>query len=305
MADRNTELPRAGTRQLPFQESIGDGSRLQPLPGKPSIGTRDWVRGKFYALRTLAEMMRWFDNWRAVFDGYRGRTPLPPLRFRRGFVLRHRPCDEPVATCREVFRDRSYRRFVHESSAGVMIDLGANIGVVTLDWATRLKGVTIHSYEPHPATLAMLAANISENRLAQRVRIYNEAVSRAPGTLVLRTFWCSVLTSAYAEPAEADGNNESCSVRVPAVSLDEVIARCAGQGPVNLVKMDVEGAEADILEGASQSTLKKIGQFVIEYHDNLCTQARARCERVLVAAGFRCRARQLFERQGLLYAIRE
>ena len=90
-----------------------------------------------------------------------------------------------------------------------MIDLGANIGVVTLDWATRLKGVTIHAYEPHPATLAILAANVSENRLAQRVRIYNEAVGRATGTLVLRTFWRSVLTSAYAEPAEVGGNDES------------------------------------------------------------------------------------------------
>ena len=186
-----------------------------------------------------------------------------------------------------------------------MIDLGANIGVVTLDWATRLKGVTIHAYEPHPATFAVLAANVSENRLAQRVRTYNEAVDRGPGTLLLRTFWCSVLASAYAELAEVGGNDESCSVRVPAVSLDQGIARFAGQGMVDLVKMDVEGAEADILEGAAQSTLEKIRQFVLEYHDNLCEQARARCERVLVAAGFHCRARQLLENQGLLYATRE
>jgi FkbM family methyltransferase len=295
----NTELPRTGIGPP------GEDSRLQSHPGKPPFGTREWVIGKFYALRALAEMMRWFDNWRAVFDGYRGLAPLPPLRFRSGFVLGHRPCDAPIPTCWEVFRDRSYRRFVHESSAGVMIDLGANIGVVTLDWATRLKGVKIHAYEPHPATFAILAANVSENHLAECVRIYNEAVGRAPGTLVLRTFWCSVLTSAYAEAEEAGGNEESSSVRVPAVSLDQVIARCAGQGPVNLVKMDVEGAEADILEGTARSTLKEIRQFVIEYHDNLCVQARARCERVLVAAGFHCRARHLFDHQGLLYAIRE
>ena len=69
-----------------------------------------------------------------------------------------------------------------------------------------------------------------------------------------------------------------CSVRVSAVSLDQVIERCAGQGPLNLVKMDVEGAETDILEGAAQSTLKKIRQFVLEYHTNLSKQARARCE---------------------------
>ena len=261
----------------------------------------EWFMGKFYAVRALTEMVLWFDNWREVFDGYRGRAHLPPLRFRRGFVLQHGSLDEPIQTFWEVFRDRSYRRHIEESRAGVMIDLGANIGLVTLDWATRLKAITIHAYEPHPATFATLAANIAANHLSGSVRVYNEAVSGHPGALVLQTHESSVLASAYGK-AKSDG---SSNIRVPAISLDQVVARCVGQGPINLVKMDVEGAEADILEGAAPQTLEKVRQFVLEYHDNLCPRARLRCEQVLEKAGFHCRVRSFDEQQGLLYARRD
>src|SRR5260370_25386181 len=73
------------------------------------------------------------------------------------------------------------------------------------------------------------------------------------------------------------------------VPLHTVIRRCIGDGPIALVKIDAEGAEAGILEGADAETLKEIRQFVIEYHNSLCPGALERCERVLADAGFRCR----------------
>ena len=70
---------------------------------------------------------------------------------------------------------------------------------------------------------------------------------------------------------------------------DQVVERRIGDGPVALTKIDAEGAEADILDGrASGKTLQRISQFVIEYHDNLCPDALARCQRVLASAGFGC-----------------
>lgn len=271
--------------------------------GTKRIGApQGWLKGKYYALSALIEMMLWFDNWREVFDGYRGRTALAPLRFRRGFVLHHAPNDCCISTFREVFRDCSYRRHVNESNAGVMIDVGANIGMVSLDWASRLPGVTIHAYEPYPPTFQTLAANIATNYLSEKVRVYNEAVSGHSGTVLLRAAESSVQTSAYYESAQT---SESAGVRVAAVTLDEVVARCAGLGAINLLKMDVEGAEADIMEAASRHSLEKVRQFVLEYHDDFCPNARSRCERVLTSAGFRCRARPANDRQGLLYATRD
>lgn len=275
----------------------------EPRTPRPKAFAPAWFKGKLNAIRALCQMVIWLDNWRDVFDGYRGRKPLTPLRFREGFVLHHAPSDVAVGTFLEVFGDRLYRRHLNESDAGVMVDLGANIGMVTLDWASRLPGVVVHAYEPYPDTFATLAANITANQMSARLRIYNEAVSGQPGTLVLGLVsGVSVGASAYGESAQL---NKSSSVRVPAVSLDQVVARCASQGPINLVKMDVEGAEADTLERASPDSLKKVGQFVVEYHDHLSLDARSRCESVLRRAGFRCRVHQLSDNHGILYARRD
>ena len=61
--------------------------------------------------------------------------------------------------------------------------------------------------------------------------------------------------------------------------------------PLELVKIDTEGAEADILEGARPQTLKAIRQFVIEYHDALCSDELCSMRARIGNAGFHCIAR--------------
>ena len=95
------------------------------------------------------------------------------------------------------------------------------------------------------------------------------------------------------------------SARADGIALDEVIERCAGDGPIALAKIDAEGAEVEILEGARPETLGEIRQFVIEYHNNLYPNALERCERLLASEGLRCVARPATRDQGLLYAWRD
>jgi FkbM family methyltransferase len=260
------------------------------------------IQGKYHALKTLASMIAWFDNWSDVWSCHRRGAELPPLRFRRGFVLRHRSGDQVLLQFFEVFRDKSYRRYIAEPKQGTIIDIGANIGAVSLDWATRLPNVRIHAYEPHPATYAMLRENVETNHEASRIATYNEAVGGRVGITGLRAGGFSVETTAHGIGATGHALDE---LSVPMVGLDTVVERCAGDEPIRLVKIDTEGAEAEILEGAHPETLRKIRQFVIEYHDSLCPNALARCERVLTSAGFRCAIRQVLPNQGLLYAWRD
>ncbi len=262
----------------------------------------DRALGKYHAVRMLMSMIAWFDNWRELWSCYRNGTELPPLRFRRGFVLNHRPEDQSLVQFHEIFRDKNYRRCITEPDRGTIVDIGANIGTVTLDWTTRISSIRIHAYEPHPATFAVLRANIEMNHLTRRVTTYREAVGGHTGTLALRGGGSSIETSAYGSGAAVGAFDE---VSVPMVSLDAVIERCIGDGLIALVKIDAEGAEAEILEGARPKTLQEIWQFVIEYHESLCADALARCIRVLTPAGFRCLTRPVSSDQGLLYARRE
>ena len=90
------------------------------------------VLGKYRALRTLASIVAWFDNWDEIWRCYRRGAELPPLRFRRGFILRHRPEDQVLLQFYEVFRDKNYRRYIAEHRRRTIVDIGANIGVFAL-----------------------------------------------------------------------------------------------------------------------------------------------------------------------------
>ena len=177
------------------------------------------------------------------------------------------------------------------------MDIGANIGMVSLDWATRLPHVRVHAYEPHPGTFAMLAENVAANHLSERVTCHQQAVGREIGMLTFHTANESVLTTASKDRA-GDATGE---LTASTMSLDEVVERC--EEDLSLVKIDTEGVEADILEGARPQTLKAVRQFVVEYHEALCEHALTRCKRVLANAGFHCITRQVDSTMGLLYAL--
>ena len=261
----------------------------------------EWWYAKRHAVRTLWRMARWLSNWREVWSAYRAGREVPPLRFRHGFTLDYGQHDDPVSLLHETFGERQYAQHI-AAPDGLMIDLGANIGVVTLDWATRSEGLRVHAYEPNPPTNSVLRRNVEANGLAGRVVVHHEAVGRGGGELSLWTNVHSMVATGFGDaPPRAGG----VRVSVPLIDLNEVVRR-AGGGPVSLLKVDTEGAEADTLEGATPETLAAIRQAIVEYHNSLCPDALERCRVVLERAGFRCRVMP-FKRsrqQGLIYATR-
>ena len=255
-----------------------------------------WWRGKVHAVRTLTRMARYLRNWREVWRAYRGGSPIPALQFRRGFTLRHGPGDDAILLLHEVFGERAYAR-VGRPAPGIVIDGGANIGAAALDWASR--GSEVHAYEPAPVSRERLAANVAASPFASRIRVFPEALAERSGTIRLFVSEHSVLSSTYPLPAQISPGVEH---EVPSLSLKDAVVRAGGA--VRVLKLDVEGAEGDILAGADGATLRAVERVVLEYHDHLVPGVRRRCEAALTAAGFVCRARPASPTQGLLYARR-
>jgi len=252
--------------------------------------------GKLWALRALWRMFRYLRNWREVWAAYRAAQVLPPLRFRRGFVLNHGPADDPILLLHTVFARSEYGSLAPRRSR-YLVDIGANIGSVTLDRAWRDPGVMVDCYEPNPPTFETLARNIRENGLESRVRLYRDAVTGENGVVLLWSGESSVLSSTSAGAAIG-----GVSVSVPTVSLDRAISR-TGAAHV-AVKIDAEGAEVEMLESASAATLSSIDELALEYHDAIVPDARARCHAVLANAGFVCRSMPFNAHQGILVARR-
>ena len=123
----------------------------------------------------------------------------------------------------------------------VVADVGANIGLLTLvmAWATGPGGKVI-AFEPEAIPRANLEKMKHLNGLSW-VEVRDQAVGETPGQLTFHVSDIIGHSSLYALP-ETEGSRE---IQVQVVRLDDV----APKGRMDVVKIDVEGAELDVLAG--------------------------------------------------------
>jgi FkbM family methyltransferase len=119
-----------------------------------------------------------------------------------------------------------------------VVDLGANVGLITLV-AAKIVGNNgvIYSFEPHPKTFGFLQGNIEHNR-ATNVKSYNIALGNHDGEV---TFSDGLLD---------DGNHiifDETGIQVRVNRLDTILPELL---TVHLLKIDVEGFEKFVFEGA-------------------------------------------------------
>lgn len=227
-------------------------------------------------------------------------NPLPPLRLRNGTVLNHGELDNPLSLLGEVFVNRWYDLDERPPPDSTMVDIGANIGAVSLFWTAASPSLRIHAYEPNPSARAGLRTNVEANGLQKRVAIFPEAVGRANGSLDLWVGVPSDLSTGYLDHSPAEGGER---ISVAMIGMEEVWRRLDHRS-IWLLKIDTEGAEADILEGTPDLMLRATRNAIVEYHDNISPEASSRCLEVLRAAGFQCRERAHPWDEGVIYARR-
>lgn len=122
----------------------------------------------------------------------------------------------------------------------VAVDAGAHIGYMTSVMVAR--GARVHSFEPHPGTHQCLRANVSQ--WDGHVELHSLALSSSAGTGWLGTGTEFISNSGVAALLERERSDLDC-FEVPLRRLDEFVT-----GEVALLKIDVEGHEHAVLEGA-------------------------------------------------------
>jgi FkbM family methyltransferase len=125
------------------------------------------------------------------------------------------------------------------------LDVGANVGFFSF-LAARLVGVSgsVHALEPVPVNAERIRAGARRNRLSQ-VEVHEVAAASSSGTATLLLAehpGGAVIASAGAPPDPAG------ELRVTTVTVDALVAGGVVPSP-HVVKIDVEGAELDVLEG--------------------------------------------------------
>jgi FkbM family methyltransferase len=146
-----------------------------------------------------------------------------------------------------------YERFEVELLAerlrpgGVLVDVGANVGLYSIQLARRVERLKVLAFEPVAATYETLRRNLVKNGADARVDARRLALGERRGAVRMTTrlqagnFMVEEGASAASEAVEG----------VEVRRLDDVLAEVGS--PVDAIKCDVEGAELGVLRGGEET----------------------------------------------------
>lgn len=164
------------------------------------------------------------------------------------------------------------RKYFEKEREGVFIDIGANIGKYTVKVARQLgeRGKVI-SIEPEPAIFNILKANVQLNRLTNVIP-FNSACWKDNLDLPLFLPSAQGVGGSSSLVEEVSGT----SVKVHCMKLDDILDLLKIDN-VNFIKIDAEGAEAEIIEGAVRTiarsnSLKILFESASKEHLERCRQ---------------------------------
>lgn len=123
----------------------------------------------------------------------------------------------------------------------LFVDVGANLGSYSI-LACAVVGAQGIAFEPVPNTFERLHRNMRLNSLEQTLTCVNKGVGAAEGFIKFST------DEDTTNHALANGEHSKASVDVEIVALDSALR---GSSPI-LIKIDVEGYESKVLEGAQE-----------------------------------------------------
>jgi FkbM family methyltransferase len=128
----------------------------------------------------------------------------------------------------------------------VFVDVGANIGAYTV-LAGAAAGARCFSIEPVPATFSYLIDNINLNQIGENVRAFNVGAGQENEVLS----FTRRLDTVNHVATDSDGDVDT--VEVPVRPLDDIV----GDSEPLCIKIDVEGFEMAIVEGARDTFSKR------------------------------------------------
>lgn len=223
--------------------------------------------GKKRGAQILLRNLRWL-NWMPVDSvkvklGDNGQDALLsfPLRIDYTVLL--------SSTWEDVERD-FVSKLSLEEAGGVVIDVGANIGIYSIVLAKSHPRLKVIAVEASPTIFEWLARNCSLNRLSN-VTLVNAAVSDQDNSVTEfyeRDSMSTMLKGFLLDfgIGDSEGKEGVTMRQVKTRTLDSII-ESANLNGVSLLKLDVEGAEILAMRGAVNSLgQKKIKNMLIEYH---------------------------------------
>jgi FkbM family methyltransferase len=143
------------------------------------------------------------------------------------------------------------------ASGHVVVNAGANTGYYVLLAATRVGPQGhVHAFEIQPAVIEILKRNVARNALDDVVTIVKAGCFSSEGEAFIES---------HGDPGSARLGFTNTGIRVPLVTLDHY-AETANLDRVDVILIDAEGADFEILKGASSLLARFQPKVIAEVH---------------------------------------
>jgi FkbM family methyltransferase len=186
-----------------------------------------------------------------------GLRDIDAVQFRDGSTWHLMDLRPGLAALRDAYLERVYDARFELDPRGTVLDLGANIGMFTVLAARRLvpEGHVI-AVEPNPEVADVLRRNLDENRVSN-VELIQAAAFTTDGVARLQLAGHSLGATISAT------NPRGKVVIVPTINVSRLVK---GIGTVDLLKVDIEGAEWSVFFDSDPGMWKNIKRIAMEFH---------------------------------------
>jgi FkbM family methyltransferase len=203
-----------------------------------------------------------------VLENPEGRDPIASLLYWRGLAGW-----EPETTS-------VFLRLLESDS--ILLDVGANTGLFSLLAAEVDPSIEVHAFEPVPSVFEVLERNLSRNAF-RNVTAHELALVDRGSTVTLYIPKGRVPVMASIQPGWTSSSTEATTVK--ASTIDEFL-RAREPCKVSMIKIDVEGAENQVLRGAAKTIARHRPLIICEV---LTTAAEHEATfELMQSAGYAC-----------------
>lgn len=185
--------------------------------------------------------------------------------------------DSDIRVFKQIFVDNEYDSLNLPETAKTIIDLGANIGLSALFFIKKFPTSRIVAVEPDAVNFSIMEKNLE--KFSKSVSFLQAAIWPTDGEVSLvEEDDDHASLGAWGYRTEASNGNSGLSVKAVAIPT---IMKQYDMDFVDILKVDIEGAEYELFEKYYEDWIDKVGLIIIETHDRFKPNSEAMVRKAL------------------------